>query len=103
MCGSAPLYSGKFYDSNVLELVNCNQSSVESYANLVRDAFQRYNEDTQSNTDPFRQQENSKLEPELQDQNSNQDSEEVNCTISVLIIVVISFIMIMRSIRQSEV
>ena len=80
MCGSPPSYSGKIYNSSVLELRNHNQSLVEPYADLVHDAFQRYNEETQSNIDPFRQQENSEKEPELQDQNSNQDSEEVNYT-----------------------
>ena len=80
MCGSPPSYSGKFYDSNALEIVNHNQSLVEPYANLVHDAFQRYNEDTQSNMDPFGQQKSSEVEPEFQDQNSNQDLEEINCT-----------------------
>ena len=58
-CGSPPSYSGKLYDWSVLELVSLNQSLVEPYGDLVHDAFQRYNEDAQSNIDPFRQQENS--------------------------------------------
>ena len=80
MCGNPPSYSGKFYNSNVLEILNHNQSLVEPYADLVHDAFQRYNEDSQADIDPFRQQENSEVEPEFQDQNSNQDLEEINCT-----------------------
>ena len=47
ICGNPPSYSEKFYDSSVLEIVNYNQSLVEPYENLLRDAFQRYNEDTQ--------------------------------------------------------
>ena len=80
MCESPPSHSGKFYDSSVLEIVNHNQSLVEPYADLIHDAFQRYNEYTQSNIDPFRQLGNSELEPELQDQNSNHDLEEINST-----------------------
>ena len=53
--GSPSSYSGKFYDSIVLNLVNRNQGLVEPYVELVHDALQRFNEETQSNIDPFRQ------------------------------------------------
>ena len=78
ICGSPP--------SKILQLKRSRDS--EPYADLIHDAFQRNNDDTQSNIDPFRQQENSEaepelqveVEPELQDKNSNQDLVEINCT-----------------------
>ena len=51
MCGSLPSHSGKTYNGSVLELMNHNHSLVDPYANLVHDAFQRYNEETQPNID----------------------------------------------------
>ena len=78
ICGSPP--------SKILQLKRSTDS--EPYADLIHGAFQRNNDDTQSNIDPFRQQENSEVEPELQvevepefqDKNSNQDLVEINCT-----------------------
>ena len=70
ICGSPP--------SKILQLKRSRDS--EPYADLIHDAFKRNNDDTQSNIDPFRQQENSEVEPELQDKNSNQDLVEINCT-----------------------
>ena len=78
ICGSPP--------SKILQLKRSTDS--EPYADLIHGAFQRNNDDTQSNIDPFRQQENSEVEPQLQvevepefqDKNSNQDLVEINCT-----------------------
>ena len=78
ICGSPP--------SKILQLKRSTDS--DPYADLIHGAFQRNNDDTQSNIDPFRQQENSEVEPELQvevepefqDKNSNQDLVEINCT-----------------------
>ena len=74
LSGDAPTYVSKLSEPGVIEVVNQNHSLVEPFAAIVDDAFLRISCDTDSNMDPYGQQENDEVSENIIDFSDSSDT-----------------------------
>ena len=78
LSGNSPIYVSKFSEPGVIEVVNQNCSLVDPFATIVDDAFLRISWDTDSNMDPYGQQENDEVNENIDSETQSADLGNVN-------------------------